>query len=218
LGAYKVDSLKRLFCYMLHERIQNCILLLHMNTSTRLKILLSSGRTVFRSQDLRMLWKDTALTAKISAARMVEQKLILRLAKGYYAIDENYDTRTLANLVISPSYVSFNSALSGAGINFQQRNSVDSVALLSYRRKIQGITYAYYAMKEELFFWQEGISTKNSISIACPERAILDSLYFGFIPDIDTPDRLDRRYLKQLSEFFPLTVQKKVRKLYGTQI
>ncbi len=203
---------------MLHPRIQCCILLSHMNASTRLKILMSSGRTVFRPQDLRVLWKDSALTAKISAARMVERKLILRLAKGYYAIDENYDTRALANLVITPSYVSFNSALASAGINFQQRKSIDSVALLSYRRKIQSITYAYYSIKKELFFHQEGIITKNNVSIACPERAILDSLYFGFMPDIDTPDRLDRSYLKQLCGIFPLTVQKKARKFYGTQV
>jgi predicted transcriptional regulator of viral defense system len=177
---------------------------------------MGSGRTVFRPQDLRVLWKDKPLTAKISTARMVKQKLILRLAKGYYAIDENYDTRSLANLVISPSYVSFNSALADAGINFQQRNSIDSVSLLSYRREIQGITYAYHSMKKELFFRQEGIITKNNISLACPERAILDSLYFGFMPDIDTPDRLDRKYLIQLSSLFPLTIRKKALEIYGT--
>jgi len=179
---------------------------------------MGSGRTVFRPQDLRVLWKDCALTAKISVNRMVERKLILRLAKGYYALDENYDTRALANLVITPSYVSFNSALAFAGINFQQRNSIDSVALLSYRRKIQGITYAYYSIKKELFFHLEGILTKNNIAIACPERAILDSLYFGFMPDIDTPERIDQNYLRQLSEPFPITVQKKAHKLYGTTV
>ncbi len=187
-----------------------------MNASDRLKILIDSGRTVFRPQDLRVLWGDNELNAKVNAVRMVERKLLFKPGKGYYALNPDYNTNALANIIITPSYVSFNTALASAGINFQQRNSVDSVALLSYRRTIQGSVYAYYSMKKDLFFQQEGVMTKNDLSIACPERAILDSLYFGFIPDVDTPDRIDQKYLQQLSTIYPITVQKKARKFYGT--
>jgi predicted transcriptional regulator of viral defense system len=195
---------------MLYTSIKN------MTISWRLKILMDSGRSVFRPQDLRVLWKDNTLTAKVNALRMVERGLMFRIGRGYYALQKDFDIYELANAIISPSYVSFNSALFRAGVNFQQKGSVDSVALLSYRKSAEGVRYAYYAMKEDLFFRQEGVKSLGNTAFACPERAILDSFYFGFIPDVDDPDKLDRVYLKELSRLYPLTVQKKARRFYDT--
>lgn len=184
-----------------------------MNHSERLKILQESGRTVFTPLDLRMLWQVNTLSAKMSAVRMEEKNLIVRLATGYYALNDRYSRYELANRVQAPSYVSFQSALFYQGINFQARNEVGSVALRDHRKKVGDTIYTHVAMKQDLFFNAEGVVTREGFSIALPERAILDSFYFGYLPDIDDASKLNKTFLEKLSAFYPKTVQKKARKL-----
>jgi predicted transcriptional regulator of viral defense system len=184
-----------------------------MNHSERLKALMESGRTVFTPLDLRLVWRVNTLNAKTSAVRMVEKGLIIRLAAGYYALNERYNRYELANRLVTPSYVSFQSALFYAGINFQARDEVGSVALRVHRKKAGETLYTYAAMKKELFFNSEGIVTREGAALACAERAVVDSFYFGYLPDIDDPDKLNKTYLAKLSKMYPKTTQKKVRGL-----
>ncbi len=97
---------------------------------------MDSGRTVFTPLDLRMLWGAHALNAKMAAVRMTEKGLLLRLAEGYYALNERYNRYELANRLLSPSYVSFHAALFFADVNFQARGEIGSVARRVSRRKI----------------------------------------------------------------------------------
>lgn len=184
-----------------------------MNHSERLKILMESGRTVFTPVDLRLLWKSNSLNAKTSAVRMVEKGLMIRLVAGYYALNDRYSRYELANRMVSPSYVSFQSALFYAGINFQARAQTASVTLRNCRKKVGDTLYTYAAMKKELFFNPDGIVTREGAAIALPERAILDSLYFGYLPDVDDRDKVNKTYLQKLSRMYPKTVQKKVKAL-----
>ena len=59
----------------------------------------------------------------------------------------------------------------------------------------------------------EGVVTREGVSMASPERAILDSFYFGYLPDIDDAGKLNKTTLAKLSALYPQTVQKKVKKL-----
>lgn len=184
-----------------------------MNNSERFKILMESGRTIFTPLDLRMLWRLNALSAKMSAVRMVEKGLILRLASGLYAPNDRYNRYELANRIVTPSYVSFQSALFYAGVNFQARTEIGSIALRDHQKKVGNILYTYAAMKKELFFNSEGVVTREGASMAAPERAILDSFYFGYLPDIDDSGKLNKTYLAKWSLMYPKTVQKKAKGL-----
>jgi predicted transcriptional regulator of viral defense system len=184
-----------------------------MNNSERLKILMESGRTVFTPLDLRMLWRLNTLNAKISAVRMVEKSLMVRLASGFYALHDRYNRYELANRIVAPSYVSFQSALFYAGVNFQAREEVASVALRNHRKEVGNTLYTYVAMKKELFFNADGLVTREGVSMALPERAILDSFYFGYLPDIDDTGKLNKIYLAKLIVMYPKTVQKKAKGL-----
>lgn len=189
-----------------------------LNLSQRLKILILSKRTVFTTKDLKNLWQITPKNTVITAKRMVKKDLILKLAKGYYGLNKEYNIYELANLIVSPSYVSFNSALFYWNICFQVSDTINSVALFNYEKKIEDRIYKFYAMKKELFFNLEGISQKENISIALPERAILDSFYFGFLINIDNPEKINLNFLKKTSLFYPKSVQKKAKdfiKKYG---
>lgn len=184
-----------------------------MNSSERLKLLLESERTVFTPLDMRMLWKDNELGAKTAAIRMVARGLIIRISKGYYALNVRYNSYELANRIVTPSYVSLNSALFLSNINFQVRTEISSVATLEYKKKIGSMLYSYVSMKDALFYDLEGIVTRNGVSQALPERAVLDCFYFGLLPDIDHAEKVNKSYLRKLSLKYPKTVQKKIRSL-----
>jgi predicted transcriptional regulator of viral defense system len=189
-----------------------------MNISERLKILHQSRKTVFTLGDLKSLWQESGLNTKIIAKRMVEKGLILKLAKGYYALSEEYNIYELANLIISPSYVSFNSALFYWNVCFQVSDTVSSVALINYKKEIEDKIYKYYAMKEKLFYNPKGIVWRENISVASPERAILDSCYFGLLFNVDREEKINFTTLREISLFYPKSVQRKLRKIYGSKI
>ncbi|OIO38322.1 MAG: hypothetical protein AUJ71_03215 [Candidatus Omnitrophica bacterium CG1_02_49_16] len=187
--------------------------MLKSSNSQRLKRLMDSGRTVFTLLELRMFWRANALNAKIAAVRMTDKGLLLRLADGYYALNERYNRYEFANRLLSPSYVSFHAVLFFAGVNFQARGEIGSVARRVSRRKIQDTLYSYCAMKEDLFFNRDGLVIRDGVFMADPERAVLDSFYFGYLPDVDDAAKLNKTHLQNLSRYYPLTVQKKTRAL-----
>ena len=184
-----------------------------MNNAQRLKILNNTGRSVFSSKNIQSLWQTSAHNTKIILKRMIQKELLFKLAKGYYALNLDYNIYELSNLIISPSYISLNSALFYHGVAFQASRKVVSVALLNYEKQVKKTAFEYHAMKESLFFNLEGINYKNSFSMAVPERAILDTFYFGFLPNLDNFEKINLSYLKELAQFYPKTVQKKVTNL-----
>ncbi len=184
-----------------------------MNSATRLKILIDSGKTVFRPIELQMLWQEAPPHTKTNALRMAEKGLIVQLAKGYYALNKDYNVYELANRIVSPSYVSFDSALFYFHVNFQFKKNISSAATLNYQKTIKNNLFEYFIMKESLFFNLEGIYLRDHISMACPERAVLDCFYFGFLPNIDDKEKLNIPYLRKLAAYYPKTVQKKALRL-----
>jgi len=189
-----------------------------MNLSERLKILNNSQKTVFKLKDLQSLWGNNILNTKTAAKRMVAKLLLLKLSKNYYALDKNYNIYELANFIISPSYVSFDSALFLQGVCFQAKNSIDSVALLNFKKKIDNQIYNYFSMKKNLFFDLQGIVRRDNFFYASPERAILDSFYFGFLPNIDNQEKIDLRLLRRTALLYPKSIQSKIKENYGSKI
>ncbi|MEA2088760.1 MAG: hypothetical protein U9O55_02900 [Patescibacteria group bacterium] len=183
------------------------------NITQKLKILMESKKTVFRAKDLQSLWDENYRNTIIYAKRMVAKNLILKLEKGYYALNKEYSIYELANLIISPSYISFNSALLFWGICFQVSDTVCSISLSNYKKEIEGRIYKYQSMKKGLFFNSDGVDFKNNISVASPERALLDSFYFGAVANIDDWEKINKTYLNQLAKNYPLSVQKKIKDL-----
>ena len=183
------------------------------NITQKLKILTESKKTVFRTKNLQSLWDEDYRNTVIYAKRMVVKGLILKLAKGYYVLNKEYSVYELANLIISPSYVSFNSALLFNGVCFQVSNTVQAVSLLNYQKEVGDRIYKYQSMKKDLFFNAEGIDFKNNVSVASPERALLDSFYFGVVANVDDWDKINKTYLNKLAGNYPLSVQKKIKDL-----
>ncbi len=184
-----------------------------MTDAVRLQSLSLSGRTVFSLGDLRRLWRLKPATSQIAAKRMTDRGLLLRIARGYFALSPDYDPFELANLIISPSYVSLQSALDWHGASFQSRRAILSVARLNYSRKAAGLEFRYHAMKPALFFNLDGIrgAASPAPALAGPERALLDCLYFGIRPEIDDPDKINPAEVRRLAPLYPASIAQKAR-------
>jgi predicted transcriptional regulator of viral defense system len=183
-----------------------------MDNAERLKVLADSGKSVFSLENLRFLWESKPETTKILAKRMVDKSLLIRIARGYFSMSENFNPYELANLIISPSYVSMQSALLYHGISFQLSSIVTSVGLLNYTREAGGKTFRYYSMKESLFYQLDGVHYKGNLSMAAPERAIADCFYFGLLPSVDNREKINSFLLDKISSHYPKTVQRKINK------
>ena len=146
---------------------------------------------------------------------MTQKKLLNRISPGYYTLSLSYNIYELANLIMTPSYITGNTALFLSGINFQYRTVIESASLLNYKKKIKGNEYLFRSMKKELLFNIQGILHNKLPAIACPERAILDLLYWNLLPDIDRPEKINLSLLTELSSLYPKTVQIKAKKIHG---
>ena len=87
-----------------------------MNTD----ILYQSGKTIFTANDLRILWqKENPDALKSGIKYLVDTNRLIRLRKGVYTLTKDYDRLELAQKLISPSYISLDTALQKYGIIFQ---------------------------------------------------------------------------------------------------
>ncbi len=180
-----------------------------MNYNERIKTLQNSEKNVFSASDLRRLWKMDKDWFRTAAKRMVDSGILQRLSNGYYLFGSKMNPLELANTVIKPSYVSYDSALRYFDINFQERKIIFSSAAISYEKNIAEYKLKYHKIKDDIFFNLNGIKNISGIAIASPERAILDGMYQGFLLNIDRTDKINKEYLIELSKLYPKFVQNK---------
>jgi predicted transcriptional regulator of viral defense system len=112
-----------------------------------------------------------------------KQGLIVKLRQGFYAFQEaclqpNF-AFWLSNFIYKPSYISLHTALAFYGIipeAVTQITAVSSMKTADFQNNIA--QFSYKKIKPDLFFGYEQKTFGNrTISIATPEKAILDLLY-----------------------------------------
>lgn len=112
--------------------------------------------------------------------------LILKIRKGLYVLNEADRKVTpskfyLANQILSPSYVSLESALAFYGI--LPESVVDTVSVTT-KKTIQYDTpfgtFRYHHIQQPLFSGMKSVPDRNRMVtlIAQPEKALLDLMYF----------------------------------------
>lgn len=108
--------------------------------------------------------------------RLVGQGVLARVRRGIYRVSINsVEGALLANLLYSPSYLSFESALSRYGVLSQIPYTI---TLATTRRPkkmtLDGTAVEYRQLRGDLFF---GHRLEKGLDIAEPEKALLDALY-----------------------------------------
>lgn len=160
------------------------------------------------------LQKFTA-NANVFLTRALKQGLIERLARGVYinsAFKGMPQIEEAACFIRTPCYISCEWALNYHGITIQAP-AVCTVITLSTAvgeaRKLawHGVSMEFSRIAERLF---TGFTMQEGFSIALPEKALLDTLYFrkGLpVEDELELDGVDTGLLRKLSELYPKRVR-----------
>lgn len=140
--------------------------------------ILRFNKTVFTFKDISLIWGDGDKKATIAGVNYyVKTGELYRIRRGIYAKDKNYDKLELATRIFIPSYVSFETVLTQAGINFQFYKKITAASYQTREIVIDGQTYSYKKIKDFVLTNSVGIGHKDESSIASPERAFLDTIY-----------------------------------------
>ena len=140
--------------------------------------ILRSAKTVFTFKDISLIWAGGDKKAAIARVNYyVRTGELYRIRRGIYAKDKNYDKLELATRIFTPSYVSFETVLAQAGVNFQFYGKITAASYHTREITIDGQAYSYKKIKSFVLTNPAGVRHAGETSVATPERAFLDTIY-----------------------------------------
>lgn len=156
------------------------------------EVLLRSPKTVFSTKDVALLWgeeKDQTVSGRLN--KYVKAGKLVRVHRGIYAKDKNYNHFELATRIYTPSYISFETVLTRAGINFQYYGNIFVATYVTREIEADGHRISFIRMKDYVLSDTAGIEHKDGIAMAIKERAFLDRIYISKDYHFDHLDVLD---------------------------
>ncbi len=143
-----------------------------------LESLLRSSKTIFTIKDIALLWKEEITPAvRVRLSQYVKRGKLIRVHHGVYAKDGYYDKFELAVKIYTPSYISFETVLTRAGISFQYYGNIFVASYVGREIEVAGQKIAYIKIKDYVLSNTIGIEHLNDVAIASKERAFLDRIY-----------------------------------------
>lgn len=183
-----------------------------------LQVLQGFQKSYFTVADLEKILGSKRDVLYVTLNRLVKSKVLIRLKRGVYTHQfQSFELEKTASELYYPSYLSFESALSRYGI-ISQIPYVLTFATTKPSKKQRFVDreVEYRQLKDALFF---GYTLVDGISIAEPEKAMLDQIYLmskGKVTS-DTSEwslvGLDKKKLLEYAKIFPVIVQKRVNTL-----
>jgi hypothetical protein len=179
--------------------------------------LIRTSKTILTFSDICILWGETDLNrAKVKINYYIRKGELIHLRNGLYAIGNNYKKYELADKILKPSYISLETVLFNSGIIFQKYNSIFLVSYTAREISIDGQSYSFKKIKNEILNNPTGIDVSN-YSIATPERAFLDTIYLSRDYYFDNLKSLNWEKVFSLSSIYKkIRLEKEIKKLYKT--
>lgn len=181
-----------------------------------LNILLRSNKTIFSTKEIALLWnEENSVAVRNRLNDYVKNGKLIRLRRGLYSKDKNYDKFELAVNIYTPSYISFETVLYKAGAIFQYYNSIFVASYLARDINVDNQKYSYRKIKDTILTNQSGIKRNNNYYIASPERAFLDVVYLnkGYHFDNLSPIEWDKVF-EILPVYKNKAMEKRVKEYY----
>ena len=153
---------------------------IYMATDNLIAKLYESPKTILTTKDIVLIWEETNtvnLTSKIKY--YAKEGSLIRLTRGVFAKNREYDIKELATSIYTPSYISFETVLREAGIIFQHHDSIFVAGPYPTTKKIGDKTITVRKLKDSVLFNALGVKNEKNYSIATPERAFLDTIYLS---------------------------------------
>jgi len=181
-----------------------------------LNILLRFNKTIFSTKEIALLWnEENSAAVRNRLNDYVKNGKLIRLRRGLYSKDKNYDKFELAVNIYTPSYISFETVLYKAGAIFQYYNSIFVASYLARDINVDNQKYSYRKIKDTILTNQSGIKRNNNYYIASPERAFLDVVYLnkGYHFDNLSPIEWDKVF-EILPVYKNKAMEKRVKEYY----
>jgi hypothetical protein len=161
--------------------------------------LYKENQTVFRLNEIAMLTGERDFQSLCKKMNYYIRKgKLVSPRKGIYA-KPGYDPAELACSLYTPSYISLEYVLQGAGIIFQYDSRITAISYLSRSLEIENQVYHYRKVKGEFLVNTAGIIRQsNHVNIATSERAFLDLVYLDKDFYFDHLDPLNKKTVYQL--------------------
>jgi len=143
-----------------------------------LETLLRSPKTIFSIQDVSLMWgEENEITISIRLNKYVKAGKLIRVRRGLYVKDKNYDRFELATRIYTPSYISFETVLTREGVNFQYYGNIFVASYINREISVGEQKITFVRMKNYVLSNTAGIEHKEGYAIATRERAFLDRVY-----------------------------------------
>lgn len=171
-------------------------------------------RTVFSTKDAALLWgeeKEQTITNRL--IKYVKAEKLIRVRRGIYAKDKNYDRFELATRIYTPSYIGFETVLTRAGINFQHYGNIFVATYVTREIEADGQKISFIRIKDYVLSNTAGIEHKDNVAIATKERAFLDRIYISKDYHFDNLNALD---WDKVFEILPIYHNKRMAKKVKT--
>jgi len=175
-----------------------------------LEVLLRSPKTVFSVKDVALLWgekQERKVAPRLN--KYAKAGKLVRLRRGFYAKDKNYDRLELATRIYTPSYISFETVLTREGINFQYYKTIFVASYITREIEVDKQNISYIRMKDYVLSNTTGVEQKGNVAMATKERAFLDRIYISKDYHFDNLSGLD---WDKVFEILPIYNNKRMKK------
>jgi len=156
------------------------------------EVLLRSPKTVFSTKDAALLWgeeKEQTVSGRLH--KYVKAGKLIKVHRGIYAKDKNYNRFELATRIYTPSYISFETVLTRAGINFQFYSNIFVASYVTRDIEAGDQKISFIRMKDYVLSNTTGIEHQDGTATATKERAFLDRIYISKDYHFDNLNALD---------------------------
>lgn len=171
--------------------------------SAKIEKLALSGKNVFTTEDLAVLWQVPERRRLIELIKYyLREKRLISIYKGVYAYGEDFMPLDIAQKLIPLSYISLYTTSQMHGLTFQYYQTIYAISLKSRKYKIGEQGYIYHKVKEPIFYNQLGLINSGRYIIADKERTITDCLYVFPHFAFDNLQEVNKEKLLTLSKIY----------------
>lgn len=175
-----------------------------------IEILLRSSQTIFSTKDVVLMWGEQNESAvRVRLNYYVKTGKLIRVHRGFYAKDKNYNRFELATRIYTPSYISFETVLTREGVNFQYYGNIFVASYMNREITVGDQKITFVRMKDYVLSNSTGIEHSSGIATASRERAFLDRVYVSKDYHFDNLRSLD---WNKVMEILPIYNNKRLEK------
>lgn len=185
-----------------------------------LDILLRSSKTIFSTADIALLWgEEISGAVRVRLNSYAKSGKLIRIRRGLYAKDKNYNRLELATRIYTPAYISFETVLTTEGVNFQFYDSIFVASYVTRDIKVGEDTIHFVRLKDYVLSNSAGVNHNDGVAMATKERAFLDRIYVSKDYHFDNLNSLDwDKVFEILPIYHNKQLNKKVKTYYDSRL